>query len=72
MMRKKLKRFFFQKTWKHDYSQLGSTKSDSNIIQKYIDGIKSQVDVSGIKSRKFRVVLDLGNGAQSITAIKTM
>jgi phosphomannomutase/phosphoglucomutase len=67
---KKIEEIFFQKTWKHDYSKLGSTKSDSNIIQKYIDGIKSQVDVSGIKSRKFRVVLDLGNGAQSVTAIK--
>jgi len=67
---KKIEEIFFQKTWKHDYSQLGSTKSDSSIIQKYIDGIKSQVDVSGIKSRKFKVVLDLGNGAQSVTAIK--
>ena len=67
---KKIEEIFFQKTWKHDYSQFGSTKSDSSIIQKYIDGIKSQVDISGIKSRKFKVVLDLGNGAQSVTAIK--
>ena len=67
---KKIEEIFFQKTWKHNYSKLGSTKSDSSIVQKYIDGIKSQVDVSGIKSRKFKVVLDLGNGAQSVTAIK--
>ena len=67
---KKIEEIFFQKTWKHDYSQLGSTKSDSSIVQKYIDGIKSQVDVSGIKSRRFKVVLDLGNGVQSVTAIK--
>ena len=67
---KKIEEIFFQKTWENDYSKLGSTKSDSSIIQKYIDGIKSQVDVSGIKSRKFKVVLDLGNGAQSVTAIK--
>ncbi len=67
---KKIEEIFFQKTWKHDYSQLGSTKSDSSIIQKYIDGIKSQVDVSAIKSRKFKVILDLGNGAQCVTAIK--
>ena len=67
---KKIEEIFFQKTWKDDYSQLGSTKSDSSIIQKYIDGIKSQVDVSAIKSRKFKVILDLGNGAQCVTAIK--
>ncbi len=67
---KKIEEIFFQKTWKNDYSKLGSTKNDYNIIQKYIDGIKSQVDISAIKSRKFKIVLDLGNGAQSVTAIK--
>jgi len=67
---KKIEEIFFQKTWKNDYSKLGSTKSASNVIQKYIDGIKSQVDISAIKSRKFKIVLDLGNGAQSVTAIK--
>ena len=67
---KKIEEIFFQKTWKNDYSKLGSTKSDCSIVQKYIDGIKSQVDVSTIKSRKFKIVLDLGNGVQSVTAIK--
>ena len=67
---KKIEGIFFQKTWKNDYTKLGSTKNDSNIIQKYIDGIKSQIDISAIKSRKFKIVLDLGNGAQSVTAIK--
>jgi len=67
---KKIEGIFFQKTWKNDYTKLGSTKNDSNIIQKYIDGIKSQIDISAIKSRKFKTVLDLGNGAQSVTAIK--
>ena len=67
---KKIEEVFFQKTWKDDYSQLGFTKNDSSIIQNYMDGIKSQVDISAIKSRKFKVVLDLGNGAQSVTAVK--
>ena len=31
---KKIEEIFFQKTWKHHYSKLGSTKSDSSIIQK--------------------------------------
>jgi len=48
----------------------GSTKNDDRAVQTYLDGIKSQVNVSKIKSRKPKVVLDLGNGAQSVTAIK--
>ncbi len=67
---KKIEEIFFKKIWEYGYSKLGSTKTDSSIVQKYIDGIKSQVDVSDIKSRKLKVVLDLGNGAQSVTAIK--
>jgi len=61
---------FFKKNWKHNSSMWGSTKNDDRAVQTYLDGIKSQVDVSKIKSRKLKVVLDLGNGAQSVTAIK--
>ncbi len=61
---------FFKKNWKHNSSTWGSTKNDDRAVQTYLDGIKSQVDVSKIKSRRLKVVLDLGNGAQSVTAIK--
>nr|AIF13938.1 phosphoglucosamine mutase (pmm-pgm) [uncultured marine thaumarchaeote KM3_65_A09] len=61
---------FFKKNWKQNPSTWGLTKNDDRVVQTYLDGIKSQVDVSKIKSRKLKVVLDLGNGAQSITAIK--
>jgi len=61
---------FFKKNWKRNSSMWGSTKNDDRAVQTYLDGIKSQVNVSKIKSRKLKVVLDLGNGAQSITAIK--
>jgi len=61
---------FFKKNWKHNSSTWGSTKNDDRAVQTYLDGIKSRVDVSKIKSRKLKVVLDLGNGAQSVTAIK--
>jgi len=61
---------FFEKNWKHNSSTWGSTENDDRAVQTYLDGIKSQVDVSKIKSRKLKVVLDLGNGAQSVTAIK--
>jgi len=65
-----IEEIFFKKDWKQNSSAWGSTKNDDRAIQTYLDGIKSQVDVSKIKSRKPKVVLDLGNGAQSVTAIK--
>jgi phosphomannomutase/phosphoglucomutase len=61
---------FFKKNWKFDSSVYGITKNDSAAVQTYIDGIKSQVDVSKIKPGKFKVVLDIGNGAQAVTAVK--
>jgi len=65
-----IEEIFFKKNWKQNSSTWGSTKNDDRAVQTYLDGIKSQVDVSKIKSRKLKVVLDLGNGAQSVTAIK--
>jgi len=65
-----IEEIFFKKNWKQNSSTFGSTKDNDRAIQTYLDGIKSQVDVSKIKSRKLKVVLDLGNGAQSVTAIK--
>ena len=65
-----IEEIFFKKDWKQNSSTWGSTKNDDRAVQTYLDGIKSQVDISKIKSRKLKVVLDLGNGAQSVTAIK--
>ena len=64
-----IEEIFFQKNWKLDISAFGSTKND-DIVQTYLDGIKSQVNVSKIKSKNLKVVLDLGNGTQAVTAIK--
>jgi len=65
-----IEEIFFKKSWKQNSSTFGSTKNDDRAIQTYLDGIKSHVNVSKIQSRKLKVVLDLGNGAQSVTAIK--
>jgi len=65
-----IEEIFFKKNWKQNSSTWGSAKNDDRAIQTYLDGVKSQVDVSKIKSRRLKVVLDLGNGAQSVTAIK--
>jgi len=65
-----IEEIFFKKNWKQNSSTWGSTKNDDRAVQTYLDGIKSQVDVSKIKSKNLKVVLDLGNGVQSVTAIK--
>jgi len=65
-----IEEIFFKKNWKQKSSTFGSTKNDDRAVQTYLDGIKSQIDVSKIKSKNLKVVLDLGNGAQSVTAIK--
>ena len=65
-----IEEIFSKKNWKQNHSAFGSTKNDDRAIQTYLDGIKSQVDVSKIKSKNPKVVLDLGNGTQAVTAIK--
>jgi len=65
-----IEEIFFKKSWKYDSSRYGTTKNDSSAVQTYIDGIKSQVNISKIKSGKFKAVLDIGNGAQAVTAVK--
>ena len=59
---------YFEKKWIKNPSRWGTTDTEDRAIQVYLDGIKSHVDVERIKSKKFKVVLDLGNGVQSITA----
>ena len=61
---------FFSKKMKDHSSNFGFTKEENSIIKEYFDGIKSQVDSSKIIEKKFKVVLDLGNGAQAVTASK--
>ena len=61
---------YFEKKWKTNSSKFGSTEEEHSLIQEYLDGIKSQVDSSKIIETKFTIVLDLGNGAQAVTAPK--
>jgi phosphomannomutase/phosphoglucomutase len=61
---------YFKKKWKNNSSKFGSTKEENSVIQEYFDGIKTQVDSSKIIEKKFNIVIDLGNGAQAVTAPK--
>lgn len=53
---------------KVDWQQVGRLGSETRIIENYITGILNQVNTSKISEQKFTVVLDVGNGAQAVTA----
>ena len=61
---------YFNKKWPSPNSRWGITLPENNAIVAYLDAIKSHVYADKIRSRKFKIVLDLGNGAQAKTAPK--
>ena len=63
----KVEGIYFKKNWKQAKG-LGITRKIETAVETYLKGIKSQINTRKIRSRKFRIVLDLGNGAQAATA----
>ena len=59
---------YFQKTWKKNSENLGITGKEERTIDVYLKGIISQIDSKLVESKHFKVVLDLGNGAQAVSA----
>jgi phosphomannomutase/phosphoglucomutase len=63
----KIEELFFKKKWKIS-NKFGLMTNESKTVRTYLSGIKKQVNLKKIKSRNIKVVLDLGNGAQAVTA----
>ncbi|MFQ5476934.1 MAG: phosphoglucosamine mutase [Nitrosopumilus sp.] len=59
---------YLQKSWITNPENWGTTGKEERIIETYLKGIISQVDSKLIESKNFKVVLDLGNGAQAVSA----
>ncbi|MCE9651472.1 MAG: phosphoglucosamine mutase [Nitrosarchaeum sp.] len=59
---------FLKKNWIKNPSKWGITGKEDKAIDIYVNGVISQVDSQKIKSKNLKVVLDLGNGAQAVTA----
>jgi len=59
---------YLEKKWIINPPKWGITGVESRANQTYVDGIVSEVDSRSIKSKKFKVVLDLGNGVQAVSA----
>ena len=64
---RKIEQIFDEKNWTKP-GVFGKSFEETNVISTYIAGITSLIDVDSIKAKKFKVCLDLGNGAQSVTA----
>src|SRR3989475_1513082 len=64
---RKVEEFYFKKEWKTS-KRYGLVTNEISAADEYLRGIKAQVNTRKIRSQRFKVVLDLGNGAQAVTA----
>jgi phosphomannomutase/phosphoglucomutase len=51
-----------------DWKSIGVARPEQSLIKRYLAGILSNVNTKAIAERKFTVVMDLGNGTQSVAA----
>lgn len=59
---------YLNKNWIKNPPRWGNTGFEDKTIDTYVQGIISHLDSQNIKTKNFKVVLDLGNGAQAVTA----
>jgi len=59
---------YLKKNWLSNPEKWGTTEEETRSIETYLNGINSHVNSKLIESKSFKVVLDLGNGAQAVTA----
>lgn len=59
---------YMQKRWIINPQKWGITGTEDRAVQTYLNGIISHIDSKLIESKHFKVVLDLGNGAQAVSA----
>ena len=59
---------YTHKSWIKNPEKWGITGIEEKAIETYLKGVISHVDSKLIESKHFKVVLDLGNGAQAVSA----
>lgn len=65
----RIEKIYFDKSQtKADWKTIGVARQETSAVRTYQKGVLSRVDAKAIASRKFTVVMDLGNGAQSVAA----
>ena len=65
----RVEKIYFDKSQtKADWKSIGVARPEPSIVKRYLAGILSNVNAKAVADRKFTVVMDLGNGAQSVAA----
>ena len=63
-----IENIYSKKNWLPRPEKWGITNEETKAIETYLNGILTHIDSNLIESKPFKVVLDLGNGAQAATA----
>jgi phosphomannomutase/phosphoglucomutase len=62
----RIEKIYFDRSQnKADWKSIGVARQEPSVIRNYLKGILSRVNAKAIAQRKFVVVMDIGNGAQS-------
>jgi phosphomannomutase/phosphoglucomutase len=65
----RIEKIYFDKSQtKADWKTIGVSRLEPSVVRNYLKGILSKVNVKAVAERKLSVVMDLGNGAQSVAA----
>jgi phosphomannomutase / phosphoglucomutase len=65
----RIEKIFFERSQsKADWKTVGVARNEPSVVRSYIAGVRSRVNAKQIADRKFTVVMDPGNGAQSMAA----
>ncbi|MDG6954810.1 MAG: phosphoglucosamine mutase, partial [Nitrososphaerota archaeon] len=65
----RIEKIYFDKSQtKADWKSIGVVRQEGSVVRAYQRGVLSKVDAKVIAARKFTIVMDLGNGAQSVAA----
>lgn len=63
-----IEEFYDQKYDRGIDQRWGTVKPETRAVETYVSGVLSQVDTESIRNHGYTVALDLGNGAQAVTA----
>ena len=65
----RIEKIYFDKSQNRaDWKTIGVARPEPSVVRTYLMGVRSRVNTKAIADRKFTVVMDLGNGAQSVAA----
>ena len=65
----KIEEIYYEKRYrKVGWNELGGFGPEPRALDEYIKGVIGLVDADEIRRRKFRLIMDIGNGAQAVSA----